>query len=88
MIRVGFTEIALFLAPFVLYAVFLTMTRAGVMDVKAWPAPRIAWLAMAAFVLVIASLVLFAQFSGVPIGSTYVPAHVDGQGAFVPGQWR
>ena len=32
MIRPVFTEIALFLTPFVLYAVFLWATRAGVLD--------------------------------------------------------
>lgn len=88
MIRVGFTEIALFLAPFVLYAVFLYVTRAGVLDVKAWPVSRIAWLAIAAFALVIGSFVFFAQFSGAPMGTTYVPAHMDERGVFVPGRWR
>ena len=34
MIRPVFTEIALFLAPFVLYAVFLWATKAGVMDLE------------------------------------------------------
>ena len=88
MIRVGFTEIALFLTPFVLYAVFLYVTRAGVMDVKQWPVSRLAWLAMAAFALVICSFILFAQFSGAPVGTTYVPAHLDEKGNFVPGRLR
>lgn len=87
MIRIGFTEIALFLAPFVLYAVFLWATRAGVMDAEFWPISRIIWLAIAAFALVIGSFVYFAHFTGAPPGSTYVPAHIE-NGKFVPGQTR
>ncbi len=42
MIRPAFTEIILFLAPFVLYAVFLWATKANVMEWQSWPLPRIA----------------------------------------------
>jgi len=87
MIRIGFTEIALFLAPFVLYAVFLWATRAGVMDAESWPLSRIISLAIAACALVIGSFIYFAHFSGAPPGSTYVPAHIE-NGKFVPGQTR
>lgn len=87
MIRVGFTEIALFLAPFVLYAVFLWATKAGVMDAESWPLSRIGWLAIAALVLVVGSFIYFANFTGAPPGSTYVPAHME-NGKFVPGQTR
>ena len=85
MIRIGFTEIALFAGPFVLYAVFLLATKAGVMDLESWPLSRIAWLSIAALVLVVGSFVYFANFSGAPPGSTYVPAHIE-NGKFVPGQ--
>jgi hypothetical protein len=85
MIRIGFTEIALFAAPFVLYAVFLWATKAGVMDLESWPLSSIAWLSIAALVLVVGSFVYFANFSGAPPGSTYVPAHIE-NGKFVPGQ--
>ena len=51
MIRPVFTEIVLFVAPFVLYAVFLWATKAGVMDLeilaavaRRWlPSPRWCW---------------------------------------------
>jgi hypothetical protein len=88
MIRIGLTEIALFLTPFVLYGVFLYATRAGVLEVKAWPAGRIAWLAMIALTLVIGSFIYFAHFSGAPVGTDYVPAHLDEQGNFVPGRMK
>jgi len=87
MIRVGITEIVLFLAPFVLYAVFLWATKAGVMDIESWPLSRLAWLTIVALLLVVGSFIYFAQFSGAPPGSTYVPAHIE-NGKFVPGTTR
>ena len=87
MIRIGFTEIVLFLAPFVLYAVFLWATKAGVLDAESWPISRIAWLAIAALLLVIGSFIYFSHFTGAKPGSTYVPAHME-NGKFVPGQTR
>jgi Family of unknown function (DUF6111) len=38
-------------------------------------------------VLVIASFLVLAQFSGAPPGSTYVPAHME-NGRLVPGAVR
>lgn len=87
MIRIGFTEIALFAAPFVLYAVFLWATKEGVLDTESWPLSRLAWLGIAALALVVGSFVYFANFTGAPPGSTYVPAHIE-NGKFVPGQTR
>jgi hypothetical protein len=87
MIRPVLTELVLFVAPFVLYAVFLWATKAGVMDLESWPLSRIAWLTMAALGLVLGSFIYFAHFSGAPPGSNYVPAHME-NGKFVPGQTR
>jgi hypothetical protein len=84
MIRPVFTEIILFVAPFVLYAVFLWATKAGVMDLESWPLARIAWLTIAALVLMVGSFIYFSHFTGSPPGSTYVPAHIE-DGKFVPG---
>ena len=44
MIRPVLTEIALFLAPFVVYAIFLWATRGGVLHPESWTAaaPRLA----------------------------------------------
>jgi len=85
MIRPAFTEIALFLAPFVAYAVFLFATRADVLHPASWPPRILIWLTAGAFALMIVSFVLIAQFSGVPVGSTYIPAHIE-NGKFVPGR--
>jgi uncharacterized membrane protein YczE len=87
MIRPAFTEIALFLLPFVLYAVFLWATKAGVMEPDSWPLSRLVWLTIAALVLMIGSFIYFANYTGSPPGSRYVPAHIE-DGKFVPGQVR
>jgi len=87
MIRPIFTEVALFLAPFAIYAAFLFATRAGVLQHSAWTVPRLASLIIVSLVLVVGSFVVLAQFSGSPPGSTYVPAHIE-NGKFVPGTTR
>jgi hypothetical protein len=87
MIRPALMEIALFLAPFVVYALFLAATRAGVLHPESWPLRVLIWLIGIGLVLMIVSFVFVAEYSGVPIGSTYVPAHME-DGKFVPGQWK
>jgi hypothetical protein len=87
MIRPVFTEVALFLVPFLIYAVFLWATRAGVLEPSAWSPARLAWLLMAALSLMVGSFVMLAEFGGAPAGSTYVPAHVD-DGRLQPGQTK
>lgn len=84
MIRPVLVEIALFLAPFVLYALFLWATRAGVVDVDSWSTKRVATLAIVSLTLMLVSFIYFANFTGAPPGSTYVPAHIE-NGKFVPG---
>jgi hypothetical protein len=87
MIRPLFTEIALFVTPFLLYALFVWATREGVLDISAWSLPRLIWLTISALVLVIVSFLLLAEFGGAPPGSNYVPAHVE-DGRLVPGAER
>ncbi len=84
MIRPVLTEIALFLAPFAAYAVFLWATRAGVLDPASWPLPRLLWLTIVALVLLLGSFLVIAQFSHFPPGSSYMPAHIE-DGRLVPG---
>ncbi len=84
MIRPVLTELAIFLIPFVAYAIFLVATRAGVFASSSWPAHLIAKLVMGSLLLVIISFVLLAHFSGAPPDSTYVPAHIE-DGKLVPG---
>jgi hypothetical protein len=77
MIRPVLTEVAIFLIPFVAYALFLIATRAGVFASSSWPAHLVAKLVLGSLLLVVISFVLLAQFSGAPPNSTYVPAHLE-----------
>jgi Family of unknown function (DUF6111) len=85
MIRTIFTEGALFVSPFVAYALFLWATRAGVIDPAAWTPRIVVWLTIIALAAVIAGFVAIAQFSGARPGSTYIPAHIE-NGRLVPGR--
>ena len=87
MIRPVLTELALFLTPFVIYAIFLWATRTGVLDPAQWSLSRLAWLVIAALLLMIGSFVVLAQWGGSPPGSTYVPARIE-DGRFVPGETK
>jgi hypothetical protein len=87
MIRPILIEIGLFIAPFIIYAAALVAMPKGLLQSSAWSIGRIAALAIAGFVLMLGSFVVFAQFSGSPPGSTYVPAHIE-DGKFVPGTTR
>jgi hypothetical protein len=84
MIRPALTEIGIFLIPFGVYALFLLATHTAVLAQASWPIHLVARLMLGAMVLVGASLILLAQFSGAPPNSTYVPAHVE-NGRLVPG---
>ena len=87
MIRPIFTELVMFLTPFVLYAVFLWATKAGVFHPDSWPVSRIATLTIVALLLMVTGFIYFAEYTGAPPGSTYVPAHIE-NGKFVPGQTK
>jgi hypothetical protein len=84
MIRPVFTELALFLAPFAVYALYLWATRGGVVLRTNWSPHRLGWLAIVGLVLMIACFVVLAEWGGAPPGSTYVPAHME-DGRFVSG---
>ena len=87
MIRPILTEIALFLTPFAIYALFLVMRKNGLRQSAAWSISRITGLLIVSLVLMVTSFVLLAQFSGAPPGSVYEPAHMEG-GKLVPGVSR
>jgi Family of unknown function (DUF6111) len=86
MIRPVFTELVLFLLPFVVYGLFLVATRKGLLDPASWPLARVGWLVIAALLLMIGSFVVLATFGGAPPDSIYIPAHIDENGKLVPGQ--
>ena len=84
MIRPVLTEIGIFLIPFGIYVLFLVATRTAITAPSSWPIRLVARLVLGSLLLVIASFILLAHFSGAPPGSTYVPAHIE-NGKFVPG---
>jgi hypothetical protein len=87
MVRPLAVELVLFLTPFALYAAYLWVTRAGVLEMSQWRVRTVSWLTIVALVLMIASFFFLAEFSGAPPGSAYVPAHIE-DGRLVPGAQR
>jgi hypothetical protein len=87
MFRTGLTELLLFLAPFAFYAAFLFATRSGVFDPKSWPMRHVMLLTIVALLLVIGSFVYLSHFSGAPVGTGYIPTHME-NGKLVPGAYK
>jgi hypothetical protein len=86
-IRLFSIEVALFLAPFVIYALFLWATRKGIVHPDQWRPRVLAVLSLAAVALTAVGFVLIADYSGAPANSTYVPAHIE-NGKLVPGTMK
>ena len=84
MIRPVLQELALFLTPFAVYAIYLWATRANILHPESWPLARLMWLTIVALLMVAISFIVLAQWGGEPPGSQYVPAHIEG-GKLVPG---
>jgi len=84
MIRPALTEIGIFLIPFAVYVLFLVATRSRLLVFSSWPAVVVGRLLVGSLLLVLLSLILLAEFSGAPPGSTYFPAHLE-NGRLVPG---
>jgi hypothetical protein len=88
MLRSILAELLLFLAPFVLYVLYLWATqRGGALARANWSLARVLYLVIAAIVTVIVGLLLLAELGGSPPRSTYIPAHIE-NGKFVPGQTK
>jgi hypothetical protein len=74
----------LFLAPFAVYALYLWVTKSGVLVRSSWDMTVLAWLTIIALGISIVSFLFLAEFSGAPPGSTYTPARIEG-GRLIPG---
>ena len=85
MIRPVLTELALFVAPFVIYALFLWATKTSVLDRAWWSMKVMLTLTIVALLLMIGSFIYLVHFTGMPHDGTYVPAHVE-DGKLVPGR--
>ncbi len=84
MSRPAVSEVGIFLIPFVIYALFLIVTRSGLLAQSSWPLHLIGKLMVGSLILVVIRLILMAKFSGGAPHSTYVPAHIE-NGKLVPG---
>ena len=84
MIRLFSVEVALFLAPFVAYGLFVWATREGILHPAAWSVRMLVALSFVAVVLTAGGFVVIAQYGGGPAHSNYVPAHIE-NGQLVPG---
>lgn len=85
MLRLALIEIALFLAPFALYAAWLWWTKGSATRDNWAPAPSFA-ATLAGLLLVVLGFVLLASF-GVSRQGTYHPAEVR-DGVLVPGRFE
>ncbi|MEX0591604.1 MAG: DUF6111 family protein [Xanthobacteraceae bacterium] len=83
--RTIITQILLFLAPFAIYALVLSVSRRDAREREHWPVRIVVLLATAGCVLVIAGLILFAHFGGAPTSGVYEPARFQ-DGKLVPGR--
>jgi hypothetical protein len=88
MARTILTEIAFFLAPFAAYAVVLLLMRKDARAREHWGAKIVLWLAAAGILLVALSLLWLAHYGGYRPSGTYIPAHIDKDGKFVPGETK
>lgn len=88
MARTILTEIALFFTPFALYFIALWLTKRGPRDRENWPAKVVLSLAGVGIVLMAISLLFFSHYGGYRPGGTYVPAYIDRDGKFHPGETK
>src|SRR5260370_38052384 len=79
MIRPVLTEVALFLTPFLVYAVFLWATQAGGLHPPSPRLPRPPRLVIGALVLTIGRLLVFGPWGGSPPRPAHVSARPGGR---------
>lgn len=80
-----------FLAPFVLYGFYYLLVRRRALA-GGGRAPSLAeapwmWLVIVGFVLLVASLVVFAIYDGSDVGGSYIPSRFE-DGRIVPGEFK
>ncbi|WP_341990892.1 DUF6111 family protein [Azorhizobium sp. AG788] len=86
MIRTILVETALFLSPFVAYALVLLALR-GSMVPEHWSPRALVACSVAAVLLVAVGLYVFEMENSAPPGSVYVPAQMK-DGVFQPGYYK
>ena len=84
--RAAFETIALILAPFALFAIYLVLRLRYPGDLEHWTRGRVSWLTFAGLVLALVGLIGLEVFA--PRGQgKYVPAHIE-NGVLVEGHFQ
>lgn len=85
MSRLLFEQIALFLAPFIVFSVYLVLRRRNPFTLAPWDGKSL-WLAVAGMGLVVA-LMLFSALTQPRSSGAYVPPHME-DGQLRPGGFK
>jgi hypothetical protein len=84
--RIAFETVALFLAPFVLFAIYLILRARYPLEIEHWTRGRVSWLTLAGVALALVGLIGLEILA--PRGrGVYVPAH-NVNGVLVPGHFE
>ena len=84
--RAAFETLALFLAPFILFALYLALRLRYPLALEHWTRGRVSVLTMIGLVAALLGLIALEILA--PRGQgTYVPAHVE-NGVLVPGRFQ
>ena len=84
--RIALESLALFLSPFVLFAIYLALSARYPLEIEHWTRGRVSWLSLAGVALALAGLLALEALA--PRGrGVYIPAHIE-NGTLVPGQFK
>ena len=86
MVRILFTQLILFLLPFIGFALWLVIQKKAQTS-ENWRKGPLAWLAIGGAVLMIGGLALLARIDVNSGDTVYVPAQII-DGKFIPGGYR
>jgi len=84
--RALFETLALFLAPFVAFALYLALRLRYPLAIEHWTRGRVSWLTLAGVVAALVGLIGLELVAPREHG-TYVPAHVE-NGVLIPGRFQ
>ena len=84
MLRVIAEPLALFISPFIAYALFVLMFSSSLGKGRAWSPGHVSWLGITGLALTLAGILAFGFGAERPLGK-YIPAHIE-NGVLVPGR--
>jgi hypothetical protein len=84
--RIALDSLALFLAPFAVFAIYLLLSARYPLEVEHWTRGRISWLTLAGVALALAFLIVLEVLAPRATGR-YIPAHTE-NGVLVQGHFE